>query len=116
MKKVMHAAIATIVLTTSSSAFAQAEQVTPTVMPGRVNSLAPSAPVMEKCYGVTKAHMNDCASGANACAGQSGFDGDKSAWIYLPKGSCGKLVNGTVKSPSEAVAPATQNHDTSTTQ
>src|SRR5574337_1463674 len=106
MKKVMQAAIASIVLTTAGSAMAQQEQVKPIDnMPGRFNSLSPKAPIMEKCYGVTKAHMNDCASGSNACAGQSGFDGDKSAWIYLPKGSCEKLVNGTVKSQSESIAP-----------
>lgn len=114
MKKVMHATIAAVVIATSGSTIAQMQEVSPIEnMPGRFNSLAPKAPVMEKCYGVTKAHMNDCASVANACAGQSGFDGDKNAWIYLPKGSCNKLVNGSTRAINETNVPALPNHDTS---
>ncbi len=114
MKKVMHATIAAVVLSTSGSSFAQPQEVAPIEnMPGRVNSLAPKAPVMEKCYGVVKAHMNDCASSANACAGQSGFDADKHAWIYLPKGSCNKLVNGSTKAPNQLPSSDLPNHNTS---
>lgn len=45
----------------------------------------------DKCYGVVKAGKNDCASGANACAGQSKIDNDKMAWIALPKGTCVRI-------------------------
>jgi uncharacterized membrane protein len=55
---------------------------------------------MEKCYGVAKAHKNDCASkaGKHSCAGQAKTDRNSNDWIKTPKGLCDKLVGGTVKS------------------
>lgn len=51
----------------------------------------------EKCYGVAKAGKNDCAAkdGAHSCAGQSKKDNDNMTWIYVPKGLCDKLANGS---------------------
>ena len=49
----------------------------------------------EKCYGVAKAGKNDCSWAGGSCAGSSKKDGDKTAWIILPKGTCDKLVGGT---------------------
>ena len=49
----------------------------------------------EKCYGVAKAGKNDCASGANSCAGHTTRDGDKSAFIAVPAGLCARLVGGS---------------------
>ena len=40
--------------------------------------------------------MNDCASKAHSCAGQSAKDSDPSEWIYVPTGTCAKIVGGTV--------------------
>ena len=51
----------------------------------------------EKCYGVAKAEKNDCAAGNASCAGQSKIDGDKQAFIALPKGTCERLVGGSTK-------------------
>lgn len=51
---------------------------------------------MEKCAGVVKAGKNDCGTSAHACAGQGKADSDKNEWTYLPKGTCEKLVGGTV--------------------
>ena len=59
----------------------------------------------EKCFGVVKAGKNDCASAGNACAGQVKMDGAKDAWVYLPKGSCEKIVGGSLVVASNAVAP-----------
>ncbi len=43
----------------------------------------------EKCFGISMAGQNDCAStGNNSCAGQSKMDYDKGAWKLVPKGSC----------------------------
>jgi uncharacterized membrane protein len=50
----------------------------------------------EKCYGVTKAGKNDCQTASSACAGTSKKDGDPSAWIYVPKGTCDKIVGGSL--------------------
>jgi uncharacterized membrane protein len=53
-------------------------------------------PATEKCYGVAKAGKNDCAAGAHACSGMSKQDGDPKEWITVPKGTCEKLVNGSL--------------------
>lgn len=51
----------------------------------------------EKCQGVAKAGMNDCGTSGHACAGQSKKDGDAEEWVYVPEGTCEKLVGGKVK-------------------
>ena len=60
-------------------------------------ALAADKPDSEKCYGVVKAGKNDCAAEAHSCAGQATKDGDKANWVYLPKGTCDKLVGGSLK-------------------
>jgi len=61
-------------------------------------ALAEEKAGMEKCYGTVKAGKNDCAStGHNSCAGTSKTDGDKGAWIMVPKGLCDKLVGGSTQ-------------------
>ncbi|GJL85417.1 MAG: membrane protein [Micavibrio sp.] len=52
----------------------------------------------EKCYGVVKAHKNDCASkaGKHSCSGRAKLDADKNEWIKLPSGLCEKLVGGAL--------------------
>ena len=46
----------------------------------------------EKCYGVSMAGKNDCAStGNNSCSGQSKADYDAKAWKYVAKGSCATM-------------------------
>lgn len=51
----------------------------------------------EKCYGVAKAGKNDCAGAAHACSGQGkGADGSGKEWIKLPKGTCDRLVGGSL--------------------
>jgi len=50
----------------------------------------------EKCAGIVKAGKNDCATAANSCAGQVKADAQKDAWVYVPKGTCEKIIGGTV--------------------
>jgi uncharacterized membrane protein len=50
----------------------------------------------EKCYGVAKAGKNDCAGAAHSCQGQSKKDADAREWIKVPKGTCDRLVGGTL--------------------
>ncbi len=52
---------------------------------------------MEKCYGVVKAGKNDCGANSHGCAGQAKVDGDKSEWLSLPKGSCERIVGGSLQ-------------------
>lgn len=61
------------------------------------SALAADTPEGEKCYGVVKAAKNDCQTATSACAGQSTQDGQADAFIYLPKGSCEKIVGGSTK-------------------
>jgi uncharacterized membrane protein len=65
---------------------------------GAVANLATAAddPNTEKCYGVAKAGKNDCAGAAHACSGQSKADASTKEWIKVPKGTCERLVNGTL--------------------
>jgi len=51
----------------------------------------------EKCYGVAKAGKNDCQTASSACAGTSKQDAQKDAWVYLPKGTCDKIVGAGTK-------------------
>jgi uncharacterized membrane protein len=50
----------------------------------------------EKCYGVAKAGKNDCAGPAHACAGQSKQDASKKEYVKVPKGTCDRLVGGSL--------------------
>ena len=50
----------------------------------------------EKCFGIVKAAKNDCQTSTHACAGQSAKDGDAMSWIYVPKGTCEKIVGGNL--------------------
>ena len=50
----------------------------------------------EKCYGVTKAGKNDCSAGTHACAGQSTKSASAKEWVKLPKGTCERLVGGSL--------------------
>jgi uncharacterized membrane protein len=50
----------------------------------------------EKCYGVAKAGKNDCAGPAHACSGQSKTNASGKEWIKVPKGTCDRLVGGSL--------------------
>jgi uncharacterized membrane protein len=51
----------------------------------------------EKCYGVAKAGKNDCQTANSSCAGTSRRNAQGDAWVYLPKGSCDKVVGGSLQ-------------------
>jgi uncharacterized membrane protein len=51
----------------------------------------------EKCYGVAKAGGNDCATATSVCTGHSTEDGQRDAWLWLPKGTCERLVGGRAR-------------------
>ena len=65
-------------------------------------SVAQSAPAptpdykFERCYGVAKAGKNDCRS-ILSCAGTATMDNDPNQYIYLPAGSCEKIVGGSLE-------------------
>ena len=45
----------------------------------------------DKCFGISKAGENSCASNGHACQGQSKADKDPGEWKYVAKGSCAKM-------------------------
>jgi uncharacterized membrane protein len=51
----------------------------------------------EKCYGITRAGKNDCQTANSSCAGTSKRDKQGDAWIYVPKGTCEKLADGSLQ-------------------
>ncbi len=51
----------------------------------------------EKCFGIAKAGQNDCETKNSSCAGTSRRNAQGDAWIYVPKGTCGKIVNGSLQ-------------------
>jgi uncharacterized membrane protein len=51
----------------------------------------------EKCYGIAKAGKNDCQTANSSCAGTSRRNGQGDAWVYMPKGSCDKVVGGSLQ-------------------
>jgi uncharacterized membrane protein len=51
----------------------------------------------ERCYGVAKAGQNDCQTANSSCAGTSKRDSQADAWIYVPAGTCDRLVGGSLQ-------------------
>lgn len=51
----------------------------------------------EKCFGVVKAGKNDCQTSNSSCAGTSKRDQQGDAWVYVPTGTCDKLVGGSTQ-------------------
>lgn len=41
---------------------------------------------------IVKAGKNDCGTSKHGCAGQATKDGDKEEWLYVPTGTCEKVV------------------------
>jgi uncharacterized membrane protein len=58
-------------------------------------------PGFEKCAGIVKAGMNDCGTSKHACAGQAKADSDREEWLYVPEGTCNKIVGGSVYKPAD---------------
>ena len=54
----------------------------------------------EKCFGVAKAGKNDCAGAAHSCQGMGKKDGDGKEWVKLPKGTCERIVGGSLTAKS----------------
>lgn len=57
-----------------------------------------TTPEQEKCYGIVKAGMNDCATAVASCASSATKDNQPDAFIFVPKGTCQKIVGGSLES------------------
>lgn len=49
----------------------------------------------EKCYGIVKSGKNDCATATSSCAGTAKRDNQPDSWVYVPTGTCDKIVGGS---------------------
>jgi uncharacterized membrane protein len=58
----------------------------------------------EKCYGIVKAGMNDCATATQSCAGSAVKDKQSDAFVFVPKGLCDKIVGSSLKAPAKTKA------------
>lgn len=59
----------------------------------------PDAPKKwEKCANIAKKGMNDCGSidGKHGCANQAKEDGLDTEWVFVPEGTCKKIVGGKI--------------------
>ncbi len=65
-------------------------------------SMVPGAQAAEneKCYGIAKAGKNDCQTATHSCAGTATADAQPDSWIYVPVGTCDKIVGGTLEPKS----------------
>ena len=54
---------------------------------------------MEKCAGIVKAGMNDCGTPEHNCSGKATVDSHPDEWIYVPEGTCEKIVGARVYVP-----------------
>ncbi len=60
----------------------------------------PTAYKAEKCYGIAKAGLNDCAArGVHSCSATSKLDNDPSSWIYVPAGYCERISGAKLTPP-----------------
>ncbi|HET8698318.1 MAG TPA: DUF2282 domain-containing protein [Gammaproteobacteria bacterium] len=69
----------------------------PALVPARAQPAPEPTFKAEKCYGIAKAGKNDCQTANSSCAGTSKRDGQRDAWVYVPKGTCDRLVNGSMQ-------------------
>lgn len=60
---------------------------------------------MEKCAGVIKAGKNDCATSMNACHGHVHVDAHPEAWIFVPIGTCQKIVGAHITTAANTTPP-----------
>jgi len=54
----------------------------------------------EKCYGIAARASNVCATATHSCAGTSTKTGDPASWLYVPAGTCVKIVGGSLTAKS----------------
>lgn len=53
-------------------------------------------PGFEKCAGIVKAGQNDCGTSKHDCSAKAAKNADPEEWIYVPDGTCNKIVGGKV--------------------
>jgi uncharacterized membrane protein len=65
------------------------------VVPASAGPAAKPAYDSEMCYGIAAASKNDCKTASHSCAGTANKDAQGDSWIYVPVGTCSKIVGGS---------------------
>lgn len=65
-----------------------------------------AAETNEKCYGIVKAGMNDCATVTASCASSATRDRQRDAFVFVPKGLCKKIAGGYLDSAAKVKTKA----------
>lgn len=60
----------------------------------------------ERCFGVARGGRNDCKTEAHVCAGWAYRDADKHAFVYLPAGTCERIVGGITDPAASSITNA----------
>ncbi|NNM60078.1 MAG: DUF2282 domain-containing protein [Legionellales bacterium] len=66
--------------------------------------MAATAVAQEKCYGIAKAGMNDCKTATASCAGSATKNNASDAFLFVPKGLCNRIVNGSLTSTNSTTS------------
>ena len=83
---------------TKISMLAASALVAALAVPAVVNAEPVAAPTFkaEKCCGGVKAGKNDGQTANSSCAGTSRRATQADAWIYVPAGTCERIVGGSI--------------------
>lgn len=54
----------------------------------------------EKCFGIAAAGQNDCQTATHSCAGEAKAAAEGDSWIYVPAGTCLKIIGGSLTAKS----------------
>lgn len=95
-KKIFSVTVTTLLAGSLHLSIAKADTPKPKIIDTNTHKMIKG---MEKCYGIAKAHQNDCATGTKMSAGQATSDNDPNAWVAVPKGTCSKIAGGNTKTP-----------------
>ncbi|MBM3490706.1 MAG: DUF2282 domain-containing protein [Alphaproteobacteria bacterium] len=83
-----------------TSALVVASAVATALSLGAVSSATAQQAKNEKCYGIVKATKNDCQTATSSCAGTAKKDAQADAWLFVPAGTCEKIVGASLKPKS----------------
>lgn len=78
------------------AAVAAATGIASLVAPAQSGPAAAPTFKAEKCYGIVAAGKNDCQTATHSCAGTATKDAQGDSWVYVPAGTCSKLVGGSL--------------------
>jgi uncharacterized membrane protein len=68
---------------------------------GAAGDVRAAKPGFEKCAGIVKVGQNDCGTSKHSCSGKAAKDADPEEWIYVPEGTCNKIVGGKLVEPAK---------------